>query len=177
MTGDEFKLLAKGMRAAYTQQNFLCDDESIKLWYGMLRDLDGALVSAAIYKHICQCKFPPTIAEIRAQCAELAMPVDGGWLEGWSAVQAAIGRYGMYRTEEALAALRERDPLAAEVAQMLGWQSLCQSENAVADRANFRTCYERKQERGKELMKLPEGLRTMISGVASTLALEGGAEA
>lgn len=51
MTHDEFKLLAKGLKAAYPSQNFLPDDYSMRLWYTLLKDVDYTLASAAAYKH------------------------------------------------------------------------------------------------------------------------------
>lgn len=173
MTSEEFVVLAKALKAAYGQQSFLADDESLKLWYRMLKDLDGSLVAAAIYSHICKNRFPPAISEIREQCAVIAMPQTRDWVEGWNAVQRAIGRWGMYRTEEALKALREEDPLTAEVAAMLGWQSLCMSENPTADRANFRICYERKQSREQERLKLPARVQGLIDGISVGFLPEG----
>ena len=46
MTHDEFKLLAKGLKAAYPSQNFLPDDYSMRLWYTLLKDVDYTLASA-----------------------------------------------------------------------------------------------------------------------------------
>ena len=53
MNVEEFKLLVKGLKAAYPSQNFLPDDYSMKLWYNLLKDVDYALAEAAAYKHIC----------------------------------------------------------------------------------------------------------------------------
>lgn len=161
MTSDEFLFLAKAMRAAYSQQSFLPDEESIRVWYRMLKDLDGKLVATAVYRHISTAKFPPTIAEIREQCVSIAAPVGRDWSEGWSVVNRAISRWGMYRPQEALETIREQDPLAADIASQLGWESLCVSENPVADRASFRKAYEAAQFRGRELAKLPPSVRAL----------------
>ena len=173
MTSEEFVFLAKAMRAAYTQQSFLPDEESIKVWFRMLKDLDGKLVAAAIYKHMSTEKFPPTIAEIRAQCVSIAAPVGKDWSEGWSAILRAISRWGVHRPAEALKALRAEDPLTADIASQLGWQNLCMSENPVADRATFRKAYEAAQFRGKELAQMPPNLRNMINGTTTQMLMKG----
>ena len=173
MTSEEFIPLAKGMRAAYCAQSFLPDEEALKLWYRMLKDLDGKTVAAAVYKHISSCKFPPTIADIREQCAAIESGGEKNWLEGWGMVVRAIGRHGTYGRKEAIKKLRDFDPLTADVVEKMGWQNLCESENQVADRANFRIAYEAYAARKKELAKLPPNLANMITGISEQMMLKG----
>lgn len=173
MTSEEFIPLAKGMRAAYCAQSFLPDEEALKLWYRMLKDLDGKLVAAAVYKHIASSKFPPTIADIREAAAELKAGEAKDWLEGWGKVVKAIGRHGWCGEREALRELRDFDPLTADIAAQLGWRNLCESTNQSADRANFRKAYETTAQRKKELAKLPPGVANMLKGVSEQLKLEG----
>lgn len=173
MTSEEFIPLAKGMRAAYCAQSFLPDEEALKLWYRMLKDLDGKTVAAAVYKHISSCKFPPTIADIREQCAAIESGGEKNWLEGWGMVVRAIGRHGTYGRKEAMKKLRDFDPLTADVVEKMGWQNLCESENQVADRANFRIAYEAYATRKKELAKLPPNLANMITGISEQMMLKG----
>ena len=143
------------------------------LWYRMLKDLDGKTVAAAVYKHISSCKFPPTIADIREQCAAIESGGEKNWLEGWGMVVRAIGRHGMYGRKEAMKKLRDFDPLTADVVEKMGWQNLCESENQVADRANFRIAYEAYSTRKKELAKLPPNLANMITGISEQMMLKG----
>jgi hypothetical protein len=76
------------------------------------------------------------------------------WSEGWEQVIKAIRRYGYYDPKGALESL---DPLTRECVKRLGFRELCLSENPVADRANFRTCYEtlQKREQTKQQLALP----------------------
>ena len=151
MNVEEFKLLVKGLKAAYPSQNFLPDDYSMKLWYSLLKDVDYALAEAAAYKHICTSRFPPTIADLRAQCTQVTEEKPKTWLDGWSIVQKMIGRWGIFRQEEAMNALNEADPITASIVERMGWKNLCNSENQSVDRANFRQCYETMQNRdGKD---------------------------
>lgn len=174
MTWDEFKVLAKGMRASYSSQNFLPDNDSLNIWYRLLKDLPYDLVSAAVQKHILTSKFPPTVAEIRESCVDVCSGPQMSWVEGWSLIGKVMSRYGYNRPSEAIQELKRRDERTGRVAELLGWENLCLSENIVADRANFRQCYETMTEREKETAKLPEAFRTMIAGVGERLRLGDG---
>lgn len=169
MTGEEFKLLARGLKAAYPGQNFLPDKYSMRLWYRLLSDVDYKIAQAAAMAHICTEKFPPTIAEFREACAETTNGYERSWLDGWALVQKLISRYGYLRPHEAKEALERNDPIAARVVDNMGWQKLCESENAVADRANFRQVYEIYSARSKELSVLPEEVRGMIESVSAAM--------
>lgn len=171
MNSAEFKILAQAMKAAYSARNFMVDEQSVKLWYKMLKDLDYELCSAAVMKHISLSEFPPTIAGIRQACVSVAAVDEMDWLEGWNLIQRVRCRYGYNRPEDALATLRKIDETTAEVAGMLGWVNLCMSENPTADRANFRQCYETKKRREMEHAKLPPALRQTIEGIADRLKL------
>ena len=169
MTGEEFKLLARGLKAAYPGQNFLPDKYSMRLWYRLLSDVDYKIAHAAAMAHICTEKFPPTIAEFREACAETTNGYERSWLDGWALVQKLISRYGYLRPHEAKEALERNDPIAAKVVENMGWQKLCESENAVSDRANFRQVYEIYSARNKELSVLPAEVREMIESVSTAM--------
>lgn len=174
MTKDEFVTLAKGLKAAYSQQNFLADAESMKVWFSMLSDLPYELANAAVMKHILTEKFPPSISEIREKCSQVAAPKEKDWLECWNAVCKAIGRYGYMRAEEAFSALEDFDGNTARIARNMGWQSLCCSENPTADRANFRNSYEILKKREVADARLPAAFREMINGISDRLAITEG---
>lgn len=65
MTREEFKNIAKAIRAAYT--NTPIDSQAVfDLWYEMLKDASYEDVSRTLANHIKANKFAPTIAELRA---------------------------------------------------------------------------------------------------------------
>lgn len=171
MTKEEFKVLAAGLKAVYASQNFLPDREAMAVWYKLLEDLDYSIAAAAAQKYMCTNRFPPTPADIRQQCVSFAPEAKSDWLQGWSYVGRVMSRYGYNRPQEAIAALKAFDPVAGTVAEQLGWQNLCMSENQVADRANFRQAYETLQLRAKENALLPQSLHLMINGVSDRLKL------
>lgn len=53
------------MRAAYQSWAKLQNQDSVKLWGGMLRDADGEKLVAAVMRLAKESKWPPTVAEIR----------------------------------------------------------------------------------------------------------------
>ena len=172
MTFDEFKILAKGMKAVYASSKFLPDADAIKLFYTMLQDLEYQQCSVAIQKYMMTHKFPPTIAEIREACVTVADAEQTDWLTAWNITCKALSRWGYYRPQEGLQDLQTKDPKAAWVAERLGWQRLCMSENPSADRANFRQAYETAQAREHETALLSPAVREKISMLVSKTAMQ-----
>ena len=176
MTGEEFKPISMGLKAAYTQNSFLPDAEAVRLWFRLLEDLPAETVRRAAYRHIALSRFPPSIAELREACLALQEPPEQDWSEGWTRVTPANGRYGRMGNAEAMAALKKADPLAAETAERLGWRLLCLSETPGADRAGFRSIYHTLQQRTREERRLPPGLQALPSE-GRPAALEKGEDA
>lgn len=170
MTFEEWKTLAKGMRALYTSQNFLPDGESVKTWYMMVRDLPYEAANAAIQKYAATNRFPPTVADIRDQAAEMTSGRQDDWGEAWKQVMGAVRKHGYMDQEGALASLGS---LARRTVERLGWKELCASENAMADRANFRMVYEQLQQEGRKDAQLPPGIREALGMDGSALRIGG----
>lgn len=169
MTPSEFSVLIKAMQALFPAARICPDDESKTVWFRVLGDLDYTRAAAAIQKHACTSRFPPSIAEIREQCLSVTGPERKDWIEGWSMVEKTIHDTGMHRPREALEKLRSFDPTTARVAEMLGWKNLCISENSVADRASFRQCYETIQSRESQAAKLPPSVSAVIARLSANM--------
>ena len=167
MTRDEFKILAKAIKAAYPNQNILPDSESMSIWYELLKDLDYMVAQAAVQKHMVSSKFPPTIADIREKSAGLAKGYIPTWSEGWGQVVKAISRYGLYDRKGALESM---DDITRTAVERMGFEELCRSENQSVDRANFRMIYEQIVEREQEVRKLPEHLVRLTQNVGNRIA-------
>lgn len=104
---------------------------------GML-DLDVEPAARGVKRIIGTERFFPRLAQIRE--ATFNEDRDGGndsmeGAEAWSVVCKAISRVGMYRTPTF------DDQIIAHCVECFGWQELCLSENAVADRARFIELY------------------------------------
>ena len=166
MTKDEFRVLAKGLKAVYTQPNFLPDAEAIQIWYELLKDLDYATANVAIQKHMVSSKYPPTIADIREQATEVSYGQAPLWSDGWEQVLRAMRLYGSYRLQEALDSM---DDLTRKAVKRLGFKELCISENIAVDRANFRMVFEQLANREYEIKKLPLSLQNSIEDIQHSL--------
>ena len=166
MNYDDFKILVKGMKSIWTKADFLPDGESIDMWYKLLKDLPYEYCSVAIERYAVLHKFPPTIAEIREQVV-LIQADNSDWSEGWKEVMKAVGRFGQYQQEEALASM---SGITAEAVRRLGWRQICQSETdeLMSIRANFRMIYEQAKTAEKENAALPIGLKEKIAQIGGT---------
>lgn len=136
---NQFKVLVKGLKSAYTSTFFLPDEDAVKVWYNLLKDLEYPALSDAIMYWIQTEKNQPTIADLRARVVSNQELIED-WSEAWEDVKAAITRYGYYQPEEALNSLNY---LAREAAKRFGWSALCMMEidNENVNRAQFRDIY------------------------------------
>ena len=132
----------------------------------MLKDLPPDQLNTVILQCVAECKFVPTVAEIRERWHALTTDImEGDAEEGWLSVKKAIVGVGYTATPTF------RDPLTAKTVEALGWQELCQSENQVADRAHFLRIYEGFQSRKTEVDRLLPGARKMLEEAAPSKML------
>lgn len=106
----------------------------IALWENMLSDVDYRTAELAIQKHMSESPFPPTVADIRKQVADITVPQQISGMEAWGEVTNAIRRFGSYREEEAKESM---SPVTRKVVDYIGYRYLCMSEDEMADRAHF----------------------------------------
>lgn len=161
MTSDEFRVLAKGMKAVYPNPSFLPDMDAVNVWYELLKDIDYKVANMAIQMHAQSNKFPPTVAEIRDASAKLIHGEIKDWSKAWEEACRAMSRFGIDRKAEAYEKL---DDLTKQVVDRLGYRNLCMSENIAVDRANFRSIYETLANRQTETSKLSPQIQQMLSG-------------
>lgn len=160
MDKKQFALLAMAMKTYYPRDDFLPNDQAVDLWFKQLGDLDYKIAELALNKWVAVQKWPPTIADIREYAAAVRLGEIPDWGEGWEQVTRAIRRYGSYNPK---AALDSMDDITRRCVERLGFLNLCISENAAADRANFRMIYEQLAEQQKKDMLLPGSLKNLIA--------------
>ena len=95
--------------------------------------------------------------------------------DGWEQFRRAVGKYGYYQQEAALGSM---DETTRRVVKRLGWKQLCESENQMQDRANFRMVYEQEAQRKNEIAVLPAKLQEQMARLqgSATKALGGSNE-
>lgn len=161
----EFATLVLAMQAMYGDE-FIGTEEAIDVWFALLHDLDYQILSKALQKHMLTNKFKPTVAELRENYADLICPTISDWSEGWEKVSKAIGRYGMYRVEEAMESF---DEVTREAVKRLGFQNICLSENIIADRARFAEIYQAIQQRKRIAVNIGSSLPDLQEAVNKRL--------
>jgi len=118
--------------AAYP--NFNATRETITVYHRVLSDLPDELLQTACLDAISKSRFFPTVAELRdaaiaIRTNRLALPSP---FEAWEEICAEMRRVGY------MGAPKFSHPwITNSVRQIGGWQRLCLSENAIADRARF----------------------------------------
>ncbi len=138
-----------------------------RAYVAMLQDVPLVVLTAAVDQCCAECKFLPTVAEIREKANMLTQPSAPPALQAWKTVIEAIKRYGWNKSVTALKEIEAENPIAAEAARCLGWQELCNSENQIADRAHFSKVYDQLATRQQIDARLLPSARDikLISGV------------
>lgn len=160
---EDFKVLVKGLKSAYTSPNFLPDGEAVKVWYMMLRDIEHETLKLAVYKYIMSNKFPPTVSDLRELAATITAGETPDWGTAWESVLRAIRNYGTYNETGALNSL---DEITQQCVRRLGWREICMSEKIAVERANFRQIYESLVERKKDTLRIAPGLQQKIAMIS-----------
>jgi hypothetical protein len=154
MDKQEFSTLAMAIRTYYPKENILPNAPAMELWFRELQDIPFQVAEAALRKWVSTNKWSPSIAEIREMAANVRNGDIPDWGEGWEEVQRAIRKHGMYNVKDAMDSFT---PLTRQVVERLGFRNICVSENPMAERANFRQCYEilAKREQTRQQVALP----------------------
>ena len=159
------KLLAV-IAAVYPR--FEVDEFKQNVWLEMLQDVPYELAQVCVKKLILESHYPPAIADIRKQVAEISTPksekLDGA--TAWGEVTKAIGWYGSYGTEEALASMSPR------IVRMIGWREICMSEELGVIRGQFLKMYEQVSAKERQELLLPESLKSQINALGARMELK-----
>ena len=157
MTFDEFTVLAKSMRAVYTDPRFLPDEESALVWYALLQDIEYPVASKALTKYMVTNKWPPTPADIRGLVVEqTASPEDNlNEQEAWALVSRALRNSG-YGFQEEFDALPEAVQKAVGTASNLHeWCMISDPSSLSVVQSQFQRAYRQVAERRKSDAAIP----------------------
>lgn len=168
MTEKEFSLIALALKTYFPRDNFLPNEQAVRLWFNQLQDVNYKFCEMAVNKWVAQNKFPPTICELREEVANIAYGNVPTWDEAYHQVQRAISKWGYYNPEEGKAYL---DDLTREVVNRIGWTKICLSESPDVIRANFRDIYNTLSQRAVKDRMIPNNLKTLISETQSKIGL------
>lgn len=145
--------------------NAKVDEGTTAVYIRLLADIPPADLQTVIDQCIAECKFLPTVAEIRERWHALAhathhLPVS----DAWGIVKSEIRRIGSWGTPTF------DDPLIAKVVKNMGWLELCMSESPEGvDRAQFERAYNDLAQRSTQMQKLLPQAREMVQARTSAL--------
>lgn len=162
MDKNEFSMFSMALKTYYPRENLLPNTQAMELWFKQLQDIPYRVAEVALNKWVAVNKWSPSIADIRAEAAEIKNGESPDWGEGWESVIAAIRRYGSYRVDEAMTSF---EPVTRKCVERIGFLNICQSENIAADRANFRTLYEQLAEKEQKHRQVPPALSQLIAKI------------
>lgn len=144
--------------AAYPGFNFSA--ETIAIYERCLVDIPPEILNAAVAKCVTEKKFFPTVSELREAAFALmtqqhTLPTE---FEAWEEVQKEISRCGdYYRYDIGTKNPQWSHPLIEKTVDAIGYKTLLNSENEVADRAHFFQAYRALRMRAENDVKmLPE---------------------
>jgi len=133
-------------------------EQTVKLYYHTLQDIPGEVLEAAVLDHLSRSPFWPRISELRATACNISSGIDEypPAAEAWGEVCAVLnGRYGL-PSQLDLNKVFGHNPLCLRAVNALGWRSLRESTNQVADRARFIEAYQQYRQRAQhESVTLP----------------------
>ena len=129
--------------------------DGVRTYARLLGDVPIPVLQVAIEQCANDCKFFPSVAEIRDRVFKVTEHAQENAAEAWESVMVAIKRYGFYRAPEFDNQITQRTVNAMD------WQALCSSENAIADRAHFMKIYDQMAERVKQDAKLIPSARLL----------------
>ena len=171
MTIDETLIFMGILKTAYPRYYANIDKteakQAVMLWSEMLQDISLDQAKLALKKYIASSPFPPTVSDIRQAITVVTsgyIPDEG---EAWGEVLNAIRLYGYMQPDKAYDNMGEYTKLAVK---RMGWQSLCESENQMADRAHFMSIYKSIKQREESNQALPYAIREQIAqNIASNM--------
>lgn len=149
------------LEAAYPKEPMT--DEQLTLYTELLLPYEIGRVRDAVLIHIQTSPWFPRISDIVGRVTKHEQ-LDAD--EAWGEVLTQIRKVGYYRTPE------WSHPALADAIQAMGWQDLCMSDNAEADRAHFMKFYQIAQTRRRE-QKLVDEFHHRLPGLQRAMGAIG----
>lgn len=172
MTRDEFKILVKGMKAAYTTPSFIPDKDAFEIWYGLLSDIPYEVASAATKSYMMTETKIPAPADIRNKAMMLSKNNELNEIEAWTLVSKAL-RNGYYGAEEEFVKL---PPIVQKAVgspeQIRLWARTDDKSIETVISSNFMRTYKAEVKRAEEYARLPEDVKVLMQKISPLNRIE-----
>jgi hypothetical protein len=155
-TRNRTAFVLKQLFSAYP--NTQVEEGTVAIYIRLLGDIPVEELQAVVDQCIADCKFLPTVAEVREHWRNLTRNLgELSGAEGWGLVQAEIRRMGSWGSPHFENAKVQR------VVDMMGWLNICQSENLAVDRAQFMRIFDTLADREDRIGKLLPQARALAA--------------
>ena len=142
----EIKEFSKIMQYLVTAYNKELNNDMLAVWYDFFKKYDLETFKNGILQAINQCKYLPSIAEVKEIITSQNSPlVSLKADEEWEKVREVASSIGRYREEEALSYL---NPVTRNVVRRIGYQDICNADEYT--RNNLRNAFMKSFESEKE---------------------------
>ncbi len=145
---------------------------TIDAYVGMLRDVPLDVLGVAAQQCAVDCKFFPTVAEIRDKVALLTEREYLAAADAWATVVSALKSGRFYFSNPTF-----DDPMIQRVIDAMDWEELKSSENPMADRAHFIKLYDSlviRDRQDKKLLPAFQDLRSQLTEAHEPRQLQAG---
>lgn len=162
ITKDEFKILIKALKAAFTDPRFLPDTAAYDIWYEMLKQFDYTTLSQAVYAYLQTESRQPTIADIRNKALALLGKASLSGADAWSLVYKALTN-SSYNSIEEFNKLPYPVQKAVGSADMLAsWATVNIEEVQTVIQSQFLKSYAVEKERFEAIRTAPDKYEQLI---------------
>ena len=146
----------------------------VKAWMRVVGHLDVQIVTAAIDSFVVEAiPFAPHQGMILRRAVDLQARAQGAEVPGvdqaWTEVQDEIRRVGWTGMLDSSRRPSFSHPSIQAAVDAMGWATLCESENAMADRAHFLKLYGVATERVTRDAVMPASVRELLQGSVKSL--------
>jgi len=122
----------------HRQQSTVDWERMFEAYHAVLSDLDPSLLQAATLKVGAESEWFPSASQLRTAALDIVQEADElpGAAEAWAEIHQEIRRVGSWGQPQFAHRIVQQS-----VDALGGWQALCESDSAMADRAHFLRIY------------------------------------
>lgn len=157
---EDFRVIVRGLTAAYPRENFIPDEFTFNLWYTRLQDIPYPALNRAANNYIMTNRYAPSIADMRIYVQDMETALDMLASQAWDKLLRAL-RYS-YAPESDLV----WNNLPEIIKQCVGgyatfraWGNTDAGALESVQRPMFMKRFEIYQSRERKELAVPEGLR------------------
>lgn len=157
---EDFRVIVRGLQAAYTRDNFIPNEYTFNLWYTALQDIPYPSLNRASTSYIMSNRFPPTIADIRQLAYDLTSQPDELPSAAWNQLLRALRMSYAPNSEDVWNQLPDiTKKVVGGYATFRAWGNTELSALESVQRPMFVKRFEEYTQRAREAAAIPQALR------------------